>query len=156
MGRNKYVPFFLTTSFLLHAHALHSHHTSISNSIFDIPLILDLICDNLTKDNLLPCLQVSCDWHGLFKFQALHVRFADLKNYRTWVILDHAAESDPARRTSRWKKQMQRKTYCGARNPIPTTRMPGPRGHITIDALVATGGTGGVLQTNTVVVPLLI
>ncbi|KAF9538590.1 hypothetical protein EC957_006429 [Mortierella hygrophila] len=65
---------------------------SLSLSIFDIPLILDLICDNLTKDDLLPCLQASRGWHDLFKPQILrYVRFADLKKQQTWNILDRAA-----------------------------------------------------------------
>ncbi|KAF9909427.1 hypothetical protein EC991_008566 [Linnemannia zychae] len=66
------------------------HNTPIH--IFDIPLILDLICDHLTKDDLLPCLQVSHYWHDLFKPQFLRcVRFADLKEHQTWAILDNAA-----------------------------------------------------------------
>ncbi|KAF9117219.1 hypothetical protein BGX30_005683, partial [Mortierella sp. GBA39] len=65
---------------------------SFSLSIFNIPLILDLICDNLTKDDLLPCLQASRDWHDLFKPQIVrYVRFADLKKQQAWNILDRAA-----------------------------------------------------------------
>ncbi|KAF9934269.1 hypothetical protein FBU30_002687 [Linnemannia zychae] len=65
-----------------------SHHISI----FDIPLILDLICDNLTKDQLLVCLDVSRSWHILFSPQALrHVRFSNLKPYQTWSILNRAS-----------------------------------------------------------------
>ncbi|KAG0291233.1 hypothetical protein BGZ97_005955, partial [Linnemannia gamsii] len=61
-------------------------------SIFDIPLILDLICNNLTKDDLLPCLQVSRGWFGLFQPQAIRlVEFVNLKKYQTWAILDSAA-----------------------------------------------------------------
>ena len=66
-------------------------HT-FSISIFDIPLILDLICDNLTKDDLLPCLQVSRDWFDLFQPHVLrHVEFINLKKHQTWAILDNAA-----------------------------------------------------------------
>lgn len=61
-------------------------------SIFDIPLILDIICNNLTKDDLLPCLQVSHDWFSLFQPQVIrHVEFVNLKKYQTWTILDSAA-----------------------------------------------------------------
>ncbi|KAF9141582.1 hypothetical protein BGX30_004545 [Mortierella sp. GBA39] len=66
-------------------------HT-ISISIFDIPLILDLICDNLTKDDLLPCLQVSRDWFDLFQPQVFRrVEFVNLKKRQTWALLDSAA-----------------------------------------------------------------
>ncbi|KAF9551864.1 hypothetical protein EC957_004187 [Mortierella hygrophila] len=66
-------------------------HT-ISFSIFDIPLILDLICDNLTKVDLLPCLQVSRDWFDIFQPQVLrHVEFVNLKKHQTWALLDSAA-----------------------------------------------------------------
>ncbi|KAF9295291.1 hypothetical protein BGZ88_002379 [Linnemannia elongata] len=66
-------------------------HT-ISISIFDIPLILDLISDNLTKDDLLPCLQVSRDWFALFRPYVLrHIEFVNLKKHQTWAILDSAA-----------------------------------------------------------------
>ncbi|KAG0370718.1 hypothetical protein BGX24_001934 [Mortierella sp. AD032] len=69
---------------------LRTDYTSIY--IFDIPLILDLICGHLTKDDLWPCLQVSRYWHDLFKPQTLrYVRFADLKKHQTWTILNNAA-----------------------------------------------------------------
>ncbi|OAQ35253.1 hypothetical protein K457DRAFT_121221 [Linnemannia elongata AG-77] len=59
---------------------------SLSLSIFDIPLILHLICENLTKDDLLTCLQVSRGWHDLFKPQILrYVLFADLKRQHSHV-----------------------------------------------------------------------
>ncbi|KAG0296877.1 hypothetical protein BGZ96_008232 [Linnemannia gamsii] len=60
-------------------------------SIFDIPVILDLICENFTKDDLLPCLQVSRDWFSLFLPQVLRrVEFVNLKKHHTWTILDSA------------------------------------------------------------------
>ncbi|KAF9083499.1 hypothetical protein BGX29_003103 [Mortierella sp. GBA35] len=66
-------------------------------SIFEIPLILDLICDHLSRADLLPCLQVSHLWHDLFKPQALrYVRFADLKKHQTWTILDQFLTVDLA------------------------------------------------------------
>ncbi|KAK3832325.1 MAG: hypothetical protein J3R72DRAFT_454152 [Linnemannia gamsii] len=66
-----------------------SHHISI----FDIPHILDLICDNLhSKQHLHPCLQVSRAWYHLFQPQVLrHVEFINLKKHQTWAILDSAA-----------------------------------------------------------------
>ncbi|KAF9133175.1 hypothetical protein BGW39_010388 [Mortierella sp. 14UC] len=62
-------------------------------SIFDIPHILDLICDSLnSKEGLLPCLQVSRSWYRLFQPQVLrHVEFVNLKKHQTWTILSSAA-----------------------------------------------------------------
>ncbi|KAF9156610.1 hypothetical protein BG015_003578 [Linnemannia schmuckeri] len=57
-------------------------------SIFDIPHILDLICDDLSKDQLLTCLEVSRTWRANFTPQALrHIRFSNLKGHQTWTIL---------------------------------------------------------------------
>ncbi|KAF9082038.1 hypothetical protein BGX23_000176 [Mortierella sp. AD031] len=61
-------------------------------SIFDIPHILDLICDHLSQEQLLHCRQVSRPWYDLFHPQALrNVRFVNLKKHQTWEILDRAA-----------------------------------------------------------------
>ncbi|KAG0196443.1 hypothetical protein BGX33_001633 [Mortierella sp. NVP41] len=61
-------------------------------SIFDIPHILDSICDHLSKDQLLHCLEVSRTWRQAFIPQALrHVRFTNLKDHQTWTILNSAA-----------------------------------------------------------------
>ncbi|KAK3839918.1 MAG: hypothetical protein J3R72DRAFT_492251 [Linnemannia gamsii] len=61
-------------------------------SIFDIPHILDQICDDLSKDQLLACLDVSRTWRVLFIPQALrHVRFSNLKSHQTWTILHRAS-----------------------------------------------------------------
>ncbi|KAF9146978.1 mitogen-activated protein kinase binding protein 1 [Linnemannia schmuckeri] len=54
--------------------------------------ILDLICDNLTKDDLVTYLQVSRYWFALFQPQVLcRVDFVNLKKRQTWAILDSAA-----------------------------------------------------------------
>ena len=67
-------------------------HASNRISIFDIPLILDLICDNLTKVDLLTCLQVSRYWIALFQPHVIrYVEFVNLKKYQTWATLDSAA-----------------------------------------------------------------
>ncbi|KAG0304911.1 hypothetical protein BGZ97_001306, partial [Linnemannia gamsii] len=61
-------------------------------SIFDIPHILDLICDDLSKDQLLTCLEVSRAWRVNFTPQALrYVRFSNLKSHQTWTILRKAS-----------------------------------------------------------------
>ncbi|KAG0272695.1 hypothetical protein BGZ95_011519 [Linnemannia exigua] len=61
-------------------------------SIFDIPHILDQICDDLSKDQLLACLDVSQAWRVLFTPQALrHVRFSNLKSHQTRTILHRAS-----------------------------------------------------------------
>ncbi|KAG0373826.1 hypothetical protein BGX24_011194 [Mortierella sp. AD032] len=61
-------------------------------SIFDIPHILDQICDDLSKDQLLTCLDVSRTWRVLFTPQALHhVRFSNLKSHQTCTILRRAS-----------------------------------------------------------------
>ncbi|KAF9141570.1 hypothetical protein BGX30_004533, partial [Mortierella sp. GBA39] len=60
-------------------------------SIFDIPHILDLICGDLSKDQLLTCLEVSRTWRTNFTLQALrHVRFSNLKSRQTWTVLHSA------------------------------------------------------------------
>ncbi|KAF9135654.1 hypothetical protein BGW39_001534 [Mortierella sp. 14UC] len=61
-------------------------------SIFNIPHILDQICDELSKDQLLVCLDVSRTWRVLFTAQALrHVRFSNLKSHQTRTILSRAS-----------------------------------------------------------------
>ncbi|KAF9132687.1 hypothetical protein BGW39_011550 [Mortierella sp. 14UC] len=61
-------------------------------SIFDIPHILDLICDDLSKDQLLACLDVSRTWRVLFTPHALrYVCFSNLKSHQTWTILNRAS-----------------------------------------------------------------
>ncbi|KAF9912721.1 hypothetical protein EC991_009457 [Linnemannia zychae] len=61
-------------------------------TIFDIPHILDQICDDLSKDDLLVCLDVSRAWRILFTPQALrHVRFSNLKSHQTWTILNRTS-----------------------------------------------------------------
>lgn len=73
--------------FRLHVLPVQKH----TSSIFDIPHILDLICDNLSRDQLLICLEVSRTWRTNFIPQALrHVRFSNLKGYQTWIILHNA------------------------------------------------------------------
>ncbi|KAF9288334.1 hypothetical protein BGZ88_008208 [Linnemannia elongata] len=68
-------------------------HASNHISIFDVPLILDLICDNLTKVDLLPCLQVSRYWFALFQPHVIRrVEFVNLKKRQTWATLDSAAQ----------------------------------------------------------------
>ncbi|KAG0324507.1 hypothetical protein BG000_002196, partial [Podila horticola] len=68
-------------------------HASNHISIVDIPLILDLICDNLTKVDLLPCLQVSHYWFALFQPHVIRrVEFVNLKKRQTWATLDCAAQ----------------------------------------------------------------
>ncbi|KAG0070933.1 hypothetical protein BGZ90_012449 [Linnemannia elongata] len=60
-------------------------------SIFDIPHILDLICNDLSKDQLLACLEVSRTWRTNFTPQALrYVRFSNLKSHQTWTVLRSA------------------------------------------------------------------
>ncbi|KAG9066888.1 hypothetical protein KI688_012800 [Linnemannia hyalina] len=60
-------------------------------SIFDIPHILDLICEDLTKDQLLTCLDVSRTWRTNFTLQALrYVRFSNLNSRQTWTVLHSA------------------------------------------------------------------
>ncbi|KAG0295808.1 hypothetical protein BGZ96_010926 [Linnemannia gamsii] len=60
-------------------------------SIFDIPHILDLICDDLSKEQLLTCLDVSRAWRESFTPQALrYVRFSNLRSHQTWTILRKA------------------------------------------------------------------
>ncbi|KAK3834211.1 MAG: hypothetical protein JOS17DRAFT_738396 [Linnemannia elongata] len=60
-------------------------------SIFDIPHIIDLICDDLSKDQLLACLEVSRTWRTIFSPQALrHVRFSNLKSRQTGTVLRSA------------------------------------------------------------------
>ncbi|KAG0054556.1 hypothetical protein BGZ83_010961 [Gryganskiella cystojenkinii] len=68
-------------------------HASNHISIVDIPLILDVICDNLTKVDLLPCLQVSRYWFALFQPHVIRrVEFVNLKKRQTWATLDSAAQ----------------------------------------------------------------
>ncbi|KAK3834233.1 MAG: hypothetical protein JOS17DRAFT_773140 [Linnemannia elongata] len=60
-------------------------------SIFDIPHILDLICEDLSKNQILACLEVSRTWRAIFLPQALRfVRFSNLKRHQTWTILHSA------------------------------------------------------------------
>ncbi|OAQ35200.1 hypothetical protein K457DRAFT_121180 [Linnemannia elongata AG-77] len=60
-------------------------------SIFDIPHILDLICDDLSKDQLLLCLKVSRSWCTNFTPQVpRHIRFSNLKSHQTWTVLRSA------------------------------------------------------------------
>ncbi|OAQ35256.1 hypothetical protein K457DRAFT_898401 [Linnemannia elongata AG-77] len=67
-------------------------HASNRVSIVDNPLILDRICDNLTKVDLLPCLQVSRYWFALFQPHVIRrVEFVNLKKRQTWAILDSAS-----------------------------------------------------------------
>ncbi|KAF9925421.1 hypothetical protein FBU30_004777 [Linnemannia zychae] len=67
-------------------------HSTYSISIFDIPLVVDLICDYLSKRELLPCLEVSRHWRSVFRPQVLRcVEFVNLKSHQTWVVLDRAA-----------------------------------------------------------------
>ncbi|KAF9285724.1 hypothetical protein BGZ68_003598 [Mortierella alpina] len=64
---------------------------SCNISIFEIPLILDLICDSLTKQDLFACLNVCRLWCTLFQLQLVrYVRFADLKAPQTRLIINHA------------------------------------------------------------------
>ncbi|KAF9912249.1 hypothetical protein EC991_000140 [Linnemannia zychae] len=74
----------------LFTHTSNYHHRI---SIFDIPHILDLICDSFdSKKELLPCLQVSRAWYRVFRPQVLqHVEFVNLKRHQTWTILSSAA-----------------------------------------------------------------
>ncbi|KAF9151090.1 hypothetical protein BG015_007100 [Linnemannia schmuckeri] len=70
--------------------SLPNSNTQIST--FDIPHILHLICDELSKDQLLICLEVSRTWRANFTPQALrHVRFSNLKGHQTWTILHSAS-----------------------------------------------------------------
>ncbi|KAF9310661.1 hypothetical protein BGZ91_007036, partial [Linnemannia elongata] len=67
-------------------------HASNRVSIVDNPLILDRICDNLTKVDLLPCLQVSRYWFTLFQPHVIRrVEFVNLKKHQTWATLDSAS-----------------------------------------------------------------
>ncbi|KAK3839950.1 MAG: hypothetical protein J3R72DRAFT_492281 [Linnemannia gamsii] len=60
--------------------------------IFNILHILDQICDDISKYQLLACLQVSRTWKLLFTPQTLcHVRFSNLKNHQTWIIFHCAS-----------------------------------------------------------------
>ncbi|KAG0279254.1 hypothetical protein BGZ95_001843 [Linnemannia exigua] len=57
-------------------------------SIFDIPHILDQVCDELSKHQLFTCLNVSRTWCALFTPQVLrHVCFSNLESHQTWAIL---------------------------------------------------------------------
>ncbi|KAG0210581.1 hypothetical protein BGX28_009217 [Mortierella sp. GBA30] len=61
-------------------------------SIFEIPLILELICDNYSsKQDLQSCLQVCRLWYTIFRPHLIrYVRFADLKASQTQHVVEHA------------------------------------------------------------------
>ncbi|KAF9360807.1 hypothetical protein BGX26_007569 [Mortierella sp. AD094] len=65
--------------------------SSCAATIFDIPLIVDLICSNLTPKEIWSCYRVNTTWRDLFgihRFQ--NVRFADTNPGQTWDILDNS------------------------------------------------------------------
>ncbi|KAG0049332.1 hypothetical protein BGZ83_005871 [Gryganskiella cystojenkinii] len=61
-------------------------------SIFEIPLLLDLICSNFqSAQEIRPCLQVCRLWQSVFSTQVKRfVRFADLNESQTRAVLDRA------------------------------------------------------------------
>ncbi|KAF9146977.1 hypothetical protein BG015_011439 [Linnemannia schmuckeri] len=60
-------------------------------TIFEIPHVLDLICNRLATNDLISCTQVSFLWHGIFQSHLIrHIRFVDLNKETTWDIFDHA------------------------------------------------------------------
>ncbi|KAF9390183.1 hypothetical protein BGX21_011532 [Mortierella sp. AD011] len=65
--------------------------SSCAVTIFDIPLIVDLICSNLAPKEIWSCYRVSTTWRDLFgihRFQ--NVRFADTNPGQTWDILENS------------------------------------------------------------------
>ncbi|KAF9352596.1 hypothetical protein BGX34_012070 [Mortierella sp. NVP85] len=59
--------------------------------VFDIPHIVDSICDHLDSKDIWRCYRVSRSWRYLFgPHRYKNVRFADLDASQTWHILDNA------------------------------------------------------------------
>lgn len=60
-------------------------------SVFDIPHIVDALCDHLDSKDIWHCYRVSRSWNTLFgPHRYKNVRFADLDASQTWHILDNA------------------------------------------------------------------
>ncbi|KAF8985065.1 hypothetical protein BGZ46_006027 [Entomortierella lignicola] len=60
-------------------------------TIFDIPLIVDLICSYLTPKEIWTCYRVNTAWRELFGIHRYQdVRFANTNSGQTWDILENA------------------------------------------------------------------
>ncbi|KAF9209765.1 hypothetical protein BGZ49_001407 [Haplosporangium sp. Z 27] len=60
-------------------------------AIFDIPFIVELICNHLTSKEIWTCYRVNTAWRelfGIYRYQ--NVRFANLNSEQTWDILENA------------------------------------------------------------------
>ncbi|KAF9114650.1 hypothetical protein BGX27_010227 [Mortierella sp. AM989] len=62
-----------------------------STTVFDIPHIVSLICDNLTPKDIWSCYRVNSTWCDMFgPHRYRDVRFADLSPSQTWDIIENA------------------------------------------------------------------
>ncbi|KAG0365176.1 hypothetical protein BC939DRAFT_434114 [Gamsiella multidivaricata] len=60
-------------------------------SIFDIPLVVEAICDHLTTKDIWRCYRVNKSWSDLFSpHRCKHIQFLDLDSTQTWYILNNA------------------------------------------------------------------
>ncbi|KAF9114646.1 hypothetical protein BGX27_010223 [Mortierella sp. AM989] len=80
-----------SSPFLIQSTSSFDVASSCTATIFEIPLIVDLICTYLTPKEIWNCYRVNTTWNGLFGIHRYRdVRFADTSSGQSWDILENS------------------------------------------------------------------